>query len=138
MKKVYEAFTDGAYSPLMKQGGIGIIIMCNDKKILEYSNMHKASSNNQMELGATIVALRFFKRKVDSIIIYTDSMYVIGCGVLGWKRTKNKKLWEEFDKQYKRVKELCPDIQFKHVPGHSGIELNEEVDKLAVAASQRI
>lgn len=134
----YTCYTDGAYSSVRDQGGIGILFLKDGKEVLRYSNMYKGTSNNQMELGAIIIALRMIKGKIDSLTIYTDSQYCIGCATLGWKRKKNKIMWTEFDKQYKRVKQLCPNIQFIHVKGHNGEKYNEIVDKLAVAASQSI
>ena len=134
----YTCYTDGAYSSVRDQGGIGILFLKDGKEVLRYSNMYKGTSNNQMELGALIIALRMIKGKIDSLTIYTDSQYCIGCATLGWKRKKNKIMWAEFDKQYKRVKQLCPNIQFVHVTGHNGEKYNEIVDKLAVAASQSI
>ena len=134
----YICYTDGAYSSVRDQGGIGIIFLKNGEEVLRYSNMYKGTSNNQMELGAIIIALRMIKGKIDSLTIYTDSQYCIGCATLGWKRKKNKIMWTEFDKQYKRVKQLCPNIQFIYVKGHNGEKYNEIVDKLAVAASQSI
>ena len=83
-------YTDGAYSPIRDQGGVGIIILRDGKEVLRYSNMYKGTSNNQMELGAIIIALRMIKGKIDSLTIYTDSQYCIGCATLGWKRKKNK------------------------------------------------
>lgn len=134
----YICYTDGAYSSVRDQGGIGILFLKDGKEVLRYSNMYKGTSNNQMELGAIIIALRMIKGKIDSLTIYTDSQYCIGCATLGWKRKKNKIMWTEFDKQYNRVKQLCPNIQFIHVKGHNGEKYNEIVDKLAVAASQSI
>ena len=134
----YTCYTDGAYSSVRDQGGIGILFLKDGKEVLRYSNMYKGTSNNQMELGAIIIALRMIKGKIDSLTIYTDSQYCIGCATLGWKRKKNKIMWAEFDKQYKRVKQLCPNIQFVHVKGHNGEKYNEIVDKLAVAESQSI
>jgi ribonuclease HI len=138
MKKNLIIWTDGAYSPLRDQGGVGLVILQDDKKILEYSNMYKRTSNNQMELGAVIIALRLIKEQYDSITIYTDSQYVIGCATLGWSKKKNKKLWQEYDKQINRVNELCSNIQFTHVKGHQGTYWNEYVDNLARKASQLI
>ena len=134
----YTLITDGAYSSSRDQGGIGLVFLKEDKKILEYSKMYKGVTNNMMELGAVITGLRFIKRPIDSLTIVSDSMYVIGCATKGWKRKKNVKLWEEFDKQFERVKQLCPNIEFKHVKGHSGDKWNEHADKLAVAASQKL
>lgn len=133
-----EIYTDGAYSSARDQGGVGILFLKNNKKVFEYGNMYKKTTNNQMELGAIIIALRLIKKPVDSITIYSDSMYCIGCATLGWKRKKNKTLWEEFDKQLERVKTLCPNIKFEHVKGHEDNEWNNECDRLARNASQLI
>jgi ribonuclease HI len=136
MNTNYTLITDGAYSPIRDQGGVGIVFLREDEKILEYSKSFKGVTNNQMELGAVILGLRFIKSPIDSLTIVSDSMYVIGCATLGWKRKKNVKLWEEFDKQFSRVKQLCPDIKFKHVKGHTGDKWNEYCDKLASNATQ--
>lgn len=133
-----ECYTDGARSSIRGQGGVGIIILKDGKIIKQFSRMYKHCTNNQMELGAIIIVLRSIKGPINSLTIYTDSMYCIGCGTLGWKRKKNQIMWEEFDKQYERVKALCPDIKFEHIKGHNGDKYNELCDKLAVKASQSI
>lgn len=143
MKSDYVCFTDGAYSSTKDQGGVGIIILKDGKEVLRYSNMYKRTTNNQMELGAIIITLRMIKRKIDSLIIYTDSQYCIGCAIHGRKRRKNRVMWEEFDRQYNRVKNLCPKVEFIHVKGHQNNNSNEtkwnnEVDRIAQAASQQI
>lgn len=137
MSKVV-AYTDGAYSSSRDQGGIGIVILKNGQVVCQYSRMYKNVTNNKMELAAIIITLRAIKSKIDTLTIYTDSMYCVGCSSLGWKRKKNKSLWAEFDKQMERVKELCPDIAIKHIKGHDGNKYNEMCDKLAVRASQQI
>lgn len=134
----YTLITDGAYSSARDQGGIGLVFLRENEKILEYSKMYKSVTNNQMELGAVIVGLRLIKKPIESLTIITDSMYVIGCAIKGWKRKKNVELWKEFDKQYERVKTLCPSICFEHTKGHNGDKWNEYCDKLAVKASQEI
>lgn len=134
----YECYTDGAYSSTRNQGGIGIVFIRNSKKIAEYSKGFKNTTNNRMEIKATLLALHSFKKPVDSITIYTDSMYVIGCASLGWQRKKNVALWQIFDKELNRVSKLCPSIKFQHVKGHSDNEWNNYVDKLAVSASQEL
>lgn len=136
----YLLITDGAFSSSRNQMGIGLIFINKDlgKEILEYSRMYKGGTNNMAELAAVIVGLRMIKKPIDSLTICTDSEYVRGCASLGWKRSKNVKLWEEFDKQYKRVSRLCPNIIFQHVKGHNGDKWNEYCDKLATTASKRI
>lgn len=134
----YECFTDGAYSSSRDQGGIGIVFIRNNQKVFEYSRGFKNTTNNRMEIGAVMLTLSCFKTKVDSITIYTDSMYVIGCATLGWKRKKNKALWDQFDKEYQRVSKLCSNITFQHVKGHAENKWNNYVDKLAVSASHEL
>ena len=139
----YTLITDGAYSSSRDQGGIGIVFLKGDEKILEYSKMYKRTTNNMMELGAVITGLRFIKKPIDSLTIVSDSMYVIGCATKGWKRKKNVKLWQEFDKQYSRVQELCPKIEFIHVRGHQkdnsdDTKWNNFVDRLAVKATELV
>ena len=134
----YVCYTDGAYSPARNQGGIGIVFIRNDKKVYEHSRGFKNTTNNQMEIIAALLTLKCFKTHINSITIYTDSMYVIGCATLGWKRNKNKLLWAMFDKELERVSTLCSSIQFKHVKGHSDNKWNNYVDKLAVDASHEL
>lgn len=132
-------FTDGAYSSKLQQGGVGVLLIEGDKK-KDYSNKYSRTSNNQMELAAVIIALRFVNKEYDSITIYSDSKYVIGCATLGWQRKANKLLWKEYDKQYERVSKLCSDIKFVHIRGHQKddsetTKWNNYVDKLAQKAS---
>lgn len=139
----YKLITDGAYSPKLDQGGLGLVFLKDDKLILEYSKMYKHTTNNQMELLAIISGLKCITNPIDSLIIISDSMYCIGTITKNWKRKKNIKLWNEFDKQYQRVSNLCNDIKFQHVKGHQTDNSKETywnnyVDKLAVIASQQI
>lgn len=134
--KSYQIYTDGAYSSLRDQGGIGIVVLNNNKKILSYFHNYKHTTNNQMELLAIIIALATIKNPIDSLVIYSDSMYCIGCITKNWKRKKNSKLWEKFEEQYSRVSSLCSNIKFQHVKGHNGDTWNTYVDKLANKASQ--
>ena len=134
----YECYTDGAYSFSRNQGGVGIVFIKNDEKIFEFSKGFKNTTNNQMEIVAVLMVLKSIKSKIDHLIIYTDSMYVIGCATLNWSRKKNITLWNKFDEEFKRVSNLCPTIEFKHVKGHSNNQWNNYVDKLAVEASKEL
>lgn len=138
-------FTDGGYSSSRNKMGIGIAFVNKNthKKIIEYSNSYERGTNNKAELIAVIVGLRMIKKELSSLTIVTDSEYVRGCASLGWKRTKNIVLWKEFDKQYKRVQKLCPNIIFEHTDGHQKddseyTKWNNYVDKLAQNATHWI
>lgn len=132
----YTLITDGAYSSKRNKGGIGIVFLKNDIKILEYSQAFNNTTNNQMELLAVLIGLKFIKKPINNLLIITDSMYVIGCAIKGWKRKKNTELWNKFDKEYNRVREMCPNITFKHIKGHTGDKWNTYCDNLAVNASK--
>lgn len=135
-----DIYTDGAFSSSRNQGGIGVVVLQNDEKIFEYSNMYKRTTNNQMELIAVIIALSWINQSFNIVNIYTDSKYVQGCAILGWKRKKNVKLWKKFDEVYQKAQEFCPNINFIHIRGHqiddnANARWNNYVDKLAVKAS---
>ncbi len=134
----YIIYTDGSYSSARDQGGVGIVVLKNGEKIQEFSKMYKNTTNNKMELKAVILALQAIKSPIDKLTIITDSMYVLGCATKGWKRKKNKGLWETFDSSYKRAKSFCPEINFEWTKGHEDNEFNNLCDKLAVSASQQL
>lgn len=141
----YIFVSDGAFSSSRQQMGVGLIIInsTTNKRVLTYSKMYKGGTNNIAEIAAVLIGLRLIRNSIKSLTIYTDSMYVIGCASLGWSRKKNVRLWQEFDKEFARVKKLCNNITFEHVNGHQSgdnlteiAKLNNEADKLAVRASQ--
>ena len=136
-------YTDGSYLSSRGQGGLALVMLENDKKIKEFSHGYKNTTNNQMEIGAIVIALRMIKEPCNSITIISDSLLAINQIQGLWKRNKNIALLKEADKQMKRVKKLCPKIEFKHVKGHQSddsehTKWNNYVDKLAVKASKAI
>ncbi len=138
MKSHYMVYCDGAYSSVKKQSGAGLIIYKNGQPVFEYAKTFKGGTNNTAEICAIILALRCFKKHVDSIIIVSDSQYCIGTINDGWTRRANKVLWDIFDKEYLRVQELCSDIKFMWVKGHNKDIGNTRADELAVKASKSI
>lgn len=133
-------YTDGAYSPVRDQGGIGVIFVSDDTEIKSYCKMFKHVTNNKMELAAVIVALQTVLKNSlwNEVTIMTDSQYVIGCATKGWKRKKNIKLWAKFDDLKQKLDQKNIKINFNWVHGHNGDKFNEIADKLAVTASQEI
>ena len=130
-----EVYTDGAYSSSRDMGGFAFVVLENKEKIYSYFFNEPNTTNNRMEIVAVLKALYWLKetgRLNEDIVIYTDSMYVIGSMTKNWKRNKNVDLFNELDNIYKQFK----TIVFMHVKGHSGDKYNELCDKLAVIASQ--
>ena len=134
----FKIYTDGAYSPVRNQGGVGVIFVKDDQEIKAFSKMFKHVTNNKMELVAVIIALQtILKNNLGpEVTIMTDSQYVIGCATKNWKRKKNIKLWAKYDKIKSELDSKQIKIIFNWVQGHNGNKFNEKADKLAVQASQ--
>jgi ribonuclease HI len=135
-----EIFTDGASSGNPGPGGYGAILR-SGKYYKELSEGFRKTTNNRMELLAVIKALEALKKPNQTVIIYSDSKYVIDAidkkWVYGWlqkgfKDKKNKDLWLRYldiSKQH--------NIKFVWVRGHAGHKENERCDELAVAAGKQ-
>ena len=84
------------------------------------------TTNNRMELTAVIEGIKLLTRAT-GLTIVSDSRYVIDIALEKKKVAKNKSLWNDFflaaESHY---------IEWKYVAGHSGDQLNERCDRLAV------
>ena len=136
-------YTDGACSGNPGKGGWGAILI-NAKETKYMSGSKQLTTNNQMELTATIEALKAIL-KPSNIALYTDSQYVkngITSWIFNWKKngwkTANKKpvankdLWIELDKYVD-----FHSVNWFWVKGHSGNHYNEIADELAVKAMNK-
>ena len=131
-------FTDGACSGNPGIGGWGVVILINDNNPIFLNGGEIQTTNNRMELTATIKALKHFKEH-QLITLITDSKYVkdgIESWIANWKKNgwrttskkpvKNKELWVELDSQIAKH-----NITWKWVKGHAGDRYNEKADFLA-------
>ena len=132
-------YTDGAAKGNPGKGGYGIVLL-SGKLRKELSKGFRLTTNNRMELLAVIVSLEALKKKPESVMIYSDSKYVVDAvekkWVFGWEKTnfnkkKNPDLWIRFLKIYRQH-----NVAFKWVKGHSDNAENNRCDFLAVAASE--
>ena len=132
-------YTDGAAKGNPGKGGYGIVLL-SGKLRKELSKGFRLTTNNRMELLAVIVSLEALKKKPESVIIYSDSKYVVDAvekkWIFGWEKTnfnkkKNPDLWIRFLKIYRQH-----NVTFKWVKGHSDNAENNRCDFLAVEASE--
>lgn len=140
MKEVV-IYTDGACSGNPGAGGYGAILMYGSAK-KELSAGYRLTTNNRMEVLAVIAALEALKEPC-SVILYSDSKYVVDAiekgwvakwKANGWYRNKKEKasnvdLWERLLVQLERHK-----VRFQWVKGHADNPGNERCDELARAA----
>ena len=137
-----EIYTDGACSGNPGLGGWGALLLFKGKK-KEISGYLENTTNNQMELLASIEALKSLKKSC-KVTLYTDSTYVQK-GITEWiynweknnwrksdnKPVKNAELWRKLQQEIKKH-----DIIWKWVKGHSNNEGNDIADRLAVEARE--
>ena len=138
MIKIY---TDGSCLKNPGNGGWAAII-CTRKEMKKISGSEKDTTNNRMELLATINALKEVNSE-DLIEIYTDSKYVKN-GITDWIHNWIKNNWKTSNKEDVKNKDLWVQlhelsnnskIKWNWVKAHAGNPLNEEVDLLAKKAA---
>ena len=132
-----EIYTDGACRGNPGPGGWGALLVSGEHR-RELWGGEAQTTNNRMELTATIKALAALKRPC-RVRLYTDSQYVRN-GVTQWlaqwkardwrtadrKPVKNVDLWLTLEHEVGRH-----EIEWHWVRGHSGHEGNEAADRLA-------
>lgn len=141
-------FCDGACSGNPGPGGWGAIIASKDGHVYELGGSAKATTNNRMELSATIEALISIRETPGKVLVCTDSVYVIrgitqwifGWRKRGWitadgKDVSNKDLWQALSLEISRRGKESP-VDWRFVRGHQGIPGNERCDEIAVAYSK--
>ncbi len=141
-KEAIYIYTDGSSRGNPGPGGYGIIMEQKaTKRIKEFSEGFRMTTNNRMELLAVIEALRKLKKTGLNVSIYTDSKYVSDAVEKKWvfdwekknfKKKKNADLWKKFLRLYPNQK-----IKFFWIKGHSNHPQNERCDYLAVTASKK-
>ena len=136
-----EIYTDGSCLENPGNGGWAAIININGN-IKKISGSEKNTTNNRMELIATINALKSINSD-EEIQIYTDSQYV-KLGITEWINTWVKNDWKTSKKEKVKNKDLWTElynlnktlnVEWIWIKAHAGNALNEEVDFLAKKAA---
>lgn len=133
----YTIYSDGGAIGNPGPGGWGAYVT-DGSHIVELGGSEVHTTNNRMELRATIEGLRVTPKNSE-IKLHADSQYVINGitkWIFGWKKNNwqtslkqpvlNKDLWEEL---LSLVEERT--VEWVHVKGHAGVALNERVDVIA-------
>ncbi len=138
---IAKIYTDGACSGNPGPGGWGTIIYFTDGRVQDIGGATPNTTNNRMELQASIVALEAYAAsgQTQPITLFTDSEYVrngITKWISGWKKkgwktaagkpVMNQDLWQELDELN------SSKVTWQYVKGHSGDPGNERADMIAV------
>lgn len=144
MENSITIYTDGACSGNPGPGGWAWAV---DRETYG-SGSENPTTNQRMEVLAASNAVAAHAQKYSHIEIVSDSQYVVKCfndkwyvgwQTRGWKNAAkkpvaNQDLWEPF------INSVLDhgNVTFKWVKGHSGHDMNDFVDALAVAAIKYI
>jgi len=144
MKEV-ELATDGSCLGNPGPGGWAALLRFNGTEKL-LTGSEKDSTNNRMEITAVIEGLTSLTEKC-SVVISTDSRYVIDAFEKGWIKGWLKRGWKNSKKEPVKNKDLWlllipqverHDVRWTWVKGHSGDPDNERVDAAAREAATLI
>lgn len=133
-------YTDGAAKGNPGNGGYGVVMeLVGTPYKKEFYEGFRYTTNNRMELLAVIVGLEKIKNPKTTVLVISDSKYVVDAvekkWVFGWEKKnfvgkKNPDLWMRFLKIYRQYQ-----VDFKWIKGHNNNPQNERCDELAVMAS---
>ena len=134
-----EVWTDGACSGNPGPGGWAWATR-DDR---QGSGGASATTNQRMEIQAALEAVTVLG---GPLVVVSDSTYVVNCFRDGWWRGWLARGWVNSAKKPVANRDLweplidlvngAGDIRFRWVKGHSGDEMNDLVDRLAVEASK--
>ena len=141
-------FADGACSGNPGPGGWGAIIAWPEGRVRELGGQGERVTNNQMELMGVIQALKVLQSETRSVVVYSDSTYVIR-GITQWiwgwlkkswingegEPVANQDLWQQLWALVQ--KRGSKKIEWRYCRGHQGTPGNERCDEIAVAMTQR-
>ena len=129
-------FVDGSYNPDTNEYGYGVYMDDGEKQRILYGRglCEDGGRNVEGEVAGAKVALERISimPQYKSVTLYHDYQGIGAWADKEWKANK------AYTNAYSRFVEKCRDkgleIKFEHVDGHTGVEGNEYVDKLAKIA----
>ncbi|GAA4839665.1 hypothetical protein GCM10023201_31840 [Actinomycetospora corticicola] len=136
-----EVWTDGACSGNPGPGGWAWAT----KDGRQASGGESPTTNQRMEIRAALEAVRALE---GPLVVVSDSTYVVNCFRDGWWKGWIARGWVTSAKKPVVSRDLWEplitlvtergDISFRWVKGHSGDEMNDLVDRLAVEQSKAL
>jgi Ribonuclease HI len=136
-------YTDGACSGNPGPGGWAFVAVesSGTGTKIESSGSELNTTNNRMELTAVINGISLIKAiAYSSMLILTDSKYIVDAVNQGWLNSWVSKNWKKSDGKpvlnqdlWSKLLELMSiyNVSFQWVKGHAGIPENERCDELA-------
>lgn len=141
-------FTDGACSGNPGKGGWGAIVVRPNGLVKELGDYAEGTTNNRMELAATIFSLKSVADDEAGVDLYTDSVYVIR-GITQWIWGWRKRQWKTAEGEdvankdsWEALAEIVSQrtgkraIKWHWVRGHTGVPGNVRVDEIGVMFSK--
>jgi len=126
-----EIYTDGAYNPVLAQGGWGAVVIEEEQK-RTFSGVAKITTSNRMEITAALEGI-LQTPQGSEMVVYTDSQYLFGCMAKGWQRRANRDLWEKLDETVSQRK-----VRWEWIERNTNNPFHKEAHTLATTlASQR-
>ena len=123
--------TDGSFDPAKNRAGWGFAAYLNGEKIMEQCGAHNIyTSSTRMEVEAVNRALQWLAREHPDdgpVIVATDSMALL---------SKIQSGWIPVGWIHPSEAPIMGKITWVYVPGHSGVLVNEEADRLAATACE--
>lgn len=148
--KTISIYTDGSAVnriPLPERvGGFGALIL-SEGNDLTLSGALLGITSQQAEMMAVIVSLNYLREngyKDFRVEVFSDSAYIVNCfrdkwyenwEITGWFNIKNEEYWKVL---LMLVFECQLNLRFNWIKGHSGIDQNERVDKIARNARNKL
>ncbi|MBM3412217.1 MAG: ribonuclease HI [Bacteroidetes bacterium] len=139
MSEPVHIYTDGSSRGNPGPGGYGVILKYGGIE-KELSKGYRYTTNNRMELLAVIEGLKALRKKEISVVVYSDSQYVVKAVKEGWLKKwiatnfkggkKNPDLWKEL---YLLLQKN--EVKFHWIKGHADNPYNNRCDHLATQAA---
>ena len=133
------AYIDGSFDRINGIYGSGVVIVDGDKKHEykhagnreDYAQLHNVAGELE---AAKFVMWYAVDKKIKEITLFYDYQGIEAWAVEDWKA--NLPYTQDYVKFYNKVK-TAVKVNFVKVKAHTGIELNEVVDKLAKEAIEQ-